>query len=85
MPRRKITLDHDTALEDGQFTKLMTFLEDKLAPDDLETVESIVRGGGDAPDKPAAPAADARPRPRANVPRVTYDAVTFPHADRLKA
>jgi len=83
---RKLALDRDTALEDGQWEKLVTFLKPLLSAEDLASVEDICRGGGDAPDEPAAGASDAaRSRPRAApVPGVKYDAVTFPHAARLK-
>ncbi len=82
---RKLALDRDTALEDGQWTKLVTFLKPLLSAEDMAAVEDICRGGGDAPDEPAAGANDAaRSRPRAAVPGVKYDAVTFPDSGRLK-
>jgi len=83
---RKLALDRDTALEDGQWGKLSAFLTPLLSADDMSTVEDICRGGGDAPDEPASGASDAvRSRPRAApVPGVKYDAVTFPHSNRLK-
>ncbi len=82
---RKLALDRDTALEDGQWSKLKEFLTDRLSAEDMATVEDICRGGGDAPDEPASGAADAaRTRPRAAVPSPKYDAVTFPDRGRLK-
>lgn len=79
----------DSALEDDQWQKLQDFLGDKLSPEDMETVESICREGGDAPEgKPVSGAADAARRgswQRSDVPRpVAYDAKTFPHGGRLK-
>jgi len=82
---RKLALDRDTALEDGQWQKLVTFLKPLLSAEDLASVEDICRGGGDAPDEPASGASDAaRSRPRAAVPAVKYDAAAFPHSHRLK-
>jgi len=82
---RKLTLDRDLALEDGQWAKLKAFLTDRLSAEDLASVEDICRGGGDAPDEPKPGAADAaRSRPRAAVPSVTYDKTTFPDSGRLK-
>ena len=77
--------DSDYALHPDQFKKLRSFLADKLDPDDMQTVENICMAKGDAPDEPAAGANDAaRSRPRAAVPGVKYDAVTFPDSGRLK-
>ncbi len=82
---RKLALDKDTALEDGQWEKLVTFLKPLLSAEDLASVEDICRGGGDPPDEPASGAADAaRTRPRAAVPGVKYDAANFPDYRRLK-
>ncbi len=82
---RKLALDKNLALEDGQWEKLVTFLKPLLSAEDLASVEDICRGGGDAPDEPAAGAADAaRSRMRPAVPGVKYDAVTFPDSRRLK-
>ncbi len=82
---RKLALDKDTALEDGQWEKLVTFLKPLLSVEDMESVENICRGGGDPPDEPVAGAADAaRTRPRASVPGVKYDVQTFPDRSRLK-
>ena len=47
--RRRIALDMDTMLVDEQWQKLQDFLSDKLSPEDMETVETICRGGGDVP------------------------------------
>jgi len=82
---RKLALDKNTALEDGQWEKLVTFLKPLLSAEDMQTVENICRGGGDVPDEPAAGASDAaRTRQRAAVPGVKYDAATFPDSRRLK-
>ncbi len=82
---RKLALDKDLALEDGQWTKLVAFLKPLLSAEDLAAVEDICRGGGDAPDEPASGANDAaRTRPRASVPGVKYDRATFPDSARLK-
>ncbi len=82
---RKLALDKDTALEDGQWENLVTFLKPLLSAEDMQTVEDICRGGGDAPDEPASGASDAaRSRPRAAVPAVRYDAASFPDSRRLK-
>jgi len=82
---RKLALDKDTALEDGQWTKLVTFLKPLLSAEDMTSVEDICRGGGDGPDEPASGASDAaRTRPRAAVPSVKYDKNTFPDSGRLK-
>ncbi len=82
---RKLALDKDTALEDGQWSKLKEFLTDRLSAEDMQTVEDICRGGGDPPDEPASGASDAaRTRPRAAVPSVTYDKASFPDSGRLK-
>jgi len=82
---RKLALDKDLALEDTQWEKLSAFLKSLISTEDMSTVEDICRGGGDPPDEPKPGAADAaRSRPRAAVPGVKYDAVTFPHAARLK-
>jgi len=82
---RKLALDKDLALEDGQWTKLVTFLKPLLSTEDMQTVEDICRGGGDAPDEPASGASDAaRTRPRAAVPGVKYDVANFPDYRRLK-
>ena len=82
---RKLALDRDLALEDTQWGKLSAFLTPLLSAEDMQTVEDICRGGGDAPDEPAAGAADAaRSRMRPAVPGVKYDAVTFPDSRRLK-
>ena len=82
---RKLALDRDTALEDGQWEKLVTFLKPLLSAEDMESVESICRSGGDGPDEPASGASDAaRSRQRAAVPGVKYDAATFPDSRRLK-
>ena len=57
--RRRIALDADTALEDGQWEKLQAFLTPLLDEDQMATVEEICRGGGDAPEgKPSAGASD---------------------------
>jgi len=83
---RKLALDKDTALEDGQWEKLVTFLKPLLSTEDMQTVEDICRGGGDAPDEPASGASDAaRTRQKVAVPSVKYDAAAFPHANRLKS
>ncbi len=82
---RKLALDKDTALEDGQWEKLVTFLKPLLSAEDMQSVEDICRGGGDAPDEPASGANDAaRTRQRAAVPGVKYDKTTFPDRGRLK-
>jgi len=82
---RKLALDRDTALEDTQWGKLSAFLTPLLSAEDMQTVEDICRGGGDAPDEPASGASDAaRTRSRAAVPGIKYDAVTFPNSARLK-
>jgi len=83
---RKLALDRDTALEDEQWEKLVTFLKPLLSAEDMATVQDICRGGGDAPDEPASGASDtARSRPRAApVPGVKYDKSTFPDSGRLK-
>jgi len=82
---RKLALDKDTALEDGQWEKLSTFLTPLLSAEDMSTVENICRGGGDPPDEPASGASDAaRSRPRAAVPGVKYDETAFPNSRRLK-
>ncbi len=82
---RKLALDKDTALEDGQWEKLVTFLKPLLSAEDMQTVEDICRSGADAPEEPASGAADAaRTRQRAAVPGVKYDAATFPDSRRLK-
>ncbi len=82
---RKLALDRDTALEDGQWEKLSAFLTPLLSAEDMSTVEDICRGGGDGPDEPASGASDAaRSRPRAAVPGVKYDKATFPDSARLK-
>ena len=82
---RKLALDKDLALEDGQWEKLVAFLKPLLSAEDMESVENICRGGGDVPDEPAAGASDAaRSRQRAAVPSVTYDKTTFPDSARLK-
>jgi len=81
----KLALDRDLALEDGQWEKLVTFLKPLLSAEDMQSVQDICRGGGDAPDEPASGASDAaRSRQRAAVPGVKYDAQNFPHATRLK-
>ncbi len=82
---RKLALDRDTALEDGQWEKLVTFLKPLLSAEDMSTVEDICRGGGDVPDEPASGASDAaRSRPRTAVPGLEYDAANFPDYRRLK-
>ncbi len=82
---RKLALDKDTALEDGQWEKLVTFLKPLLSAEDMAAVEDICRGGGDAPDEPASGASDAaRTRQRAAVPGVKYDKASFPDSGRLK-
>ncbi len=82
---RKLALDKDTALEDGQWEKLVTFLKPLLSAEDMASVEDICRGGGDGPDEPASGAADAaRSRQRAAVPGVKYDKASFPDSGRLK-
>ncbi len=84
---RKLALDKDTALEDGQWEKLVTFLKPLLSAEDMQSVEDICRGGGDAPDEPASGANDAartRTLPRAAVPAVTYNKASFPDSGRLK-
>ena len=82
---RKLALDKDTALEDGQWEKLVTFLKPLLSAEDMESVENICRGGGDPPDEPASGASDAaRTRQKVAVPGVKYDPQNFPHATRLK-
>ncbi len=82
---RKLALDKDTALEDGQWEKLVTFLKPLLSAEDMESVENICRSGGDPPDEPTSGAADAaRTRPRAAVPSVKYDKASFPDSGRLK-
>ena len=50
--RSRFAMDMDTALEDGQWSKLQDFLSDKLEDDDMGTVEDICRRGGDAPERP---------------------------------
>ncbi len=82
---RKLALDKDTALEDGQWEKLVTFLKPLLSVEDMESVENICRGGGDPPDEPASGASDAaRSRQKVAVPGVTYDKASFPNSGRLK-
>lgn len=82
---RKLALDKDLALEDGQWEKLVTFLKPLLSAEDMQSVEDICRGGGDAPDEPASGASDAaRTRQMAAVPSVKYDKTTFPDRARLK-
>ncbi len=82
---RKLALDKDTALEDGQWEKLSTFLTPLLSAEDMSTVENICRGGGDPPDEPASGANDAaRTRQKVAVPSVKYDKTTFPDSARLK-
>ncbi len=82
---RKLAIDKDLALEDGQWEKLVTFLKPLLSAEDMASVEDICRGGGDSPDEPASGASDAaRTQQRAAVPGVKYDRASFPHATRLK-
>ncbi len=82
---RKLALDRDTALEDGQWEKLKAFLTDRLSAEDMAAVEDICRGGGDPPDEPASGASDAaRTRPRTAGPGVKYDETAFPNSRRLK-
>ena len=81
---RKLALDKDTALEDGQWEKLVTFLKPLLSAEDMESVENICRAGGDVPDEPASGASDAARTRRAAVPGVKYDETAFPNSRRLK-
>lgn len=81
---RKLILDRDLSLEEGQWEKLSEFLKPLLSAEDMASVEKIC-SGGDAPDEPASGASDAaRSRPRAAVPGVKYDVQTFPDRSRLK-
>ena len=69
---------YDTALAEDQWKKLTDFLSDKISPEDMKTVENIVREAGDAPGSFGA--SDAKP-----LSRVAYDVKTYPHKDRLKS
>ena len=58
--RARIAMDMDTMLADEQWDKLQEYLSDILDEDQMQAVEMICRGGGDAPEsKPKAGASDA--------------------------
>ena len=85
--RPRIAMDMDTMLDDDQWNKLQKYLSDYLDDDQMHAVETICRGGGDAPEqKGASDAARSvhRSRPITHPTSVSYDAKSFPNARRLK-